>query len=359
MHFIDGPISDGKGGIRTHSPGSGVYTNCYMDVTPCAIKVDSVMANAGVSFVNGMFMSGVEVGPKNRGQVKFTGCGFWAVNGLKNHARLEGSGTVFFESCHFSNWDQGREGAPCLDINAKQAIVTGCEFSASREKMKQIRLGANVQAAVISSNLMPGGVGIENNAPARADVQTGLNAAGRNAGFLRKWLLLGMFPNPEAPAGATGPSRLGLDTDYLALLGGEANATVTPATEIAPGGVAESSPMIRAREIEAEADGSVQLKTAYPSGEGVVYAYRALDSPVDQTARFELGANDCSKVWVNGALVHHFWSEEGGEAKPGSYTFAAPLKKGLNRILVKVEDAGGRRWEFTLQGFDEKGNELE
>lgn len=354
MHFIAGPIADGKGGTRNYSPGSGVYTNCYMDVTPCAIKVDSVMANAGVSFVNGMFMSGIEVGPENRGQVKFTGCGFWAVSGLKSHAKIEGSGTVFFESCHFSNWDQASSGEPCLDINSKQAIVTGCEFSASREKMKQIRLGTSVQAAVISSNLMPGGVGMENNAPGRADVQIGLNAAGHDAGFLRKWLLLGMFPNPEASAGAAGPSRLGLDTDHLTTLGGEVEAVVTPETVVAVDGAS-----VRARELEADSRGAIQLKEAYPEGKGVAYAFHHIDSPTDQTARFELGANDCSKIWVNGELVHRFWSEEGGDAKPGTYSFTAPLKKGLNRVLVKVEDAGGRRWEFTLQAFDEKGDELE
>ncbi|MCP4645205.1 MAG: hypothetical protein GY851_32485 [bacterium] len=177
MHFIRGPIRGDKGATDRTAPGSGAYTNCYMDITPCAVKVDDVAAHAGVSFVNGMFMSGIEVGPMNKGPVKFTGCGFWAVKGLESYARVEGRGSVFFESCHFSNWDQAETGAPCLDLNSRRAIVTGCDFESVRANHVQVRLGPNVQAAVITSNLMGREVLIENNAPESAGVQIGLNAA--------------------------------------------------------------------------------------------------------------------------------------------------------------------------------------
>ena len=32
-----------------------------------------------------------------------------------------------------------------------------------------------------------------------------------------------------------------------------------------------------------------------------------------------------------------------------------PLKKGLNPVLIKVEDAGGSRWGVMLEVYDEKG----
>lgn len=178
MHFIRGNIRNAAGDIERTSPGSGVYTNCYMDITPRAVRVDDVMAGSGISFVNGMFMSTIEVGPRNRGQVKFTGCGFWAVRGLDSHAKLEGDGTVFFESCHFSNWDQAGEGLPCIDANSRNVIVTGCEFSTNSEDHVKVRLGPHVQSAVITSNIMEGGVLIENQAPESADVQIGFNAGG-------------------------------------------------------------------------------------------------------------------------------------------------------------------------------------
>lgn len=173
MHFIRGPI-EGKPGHT--SPGSGVYTNCYMDVTPCAIRVDDVGAHSGVSFVNGMFMSRVEIGPANKGPVKFTACGFWDVKGLDCHANVQGRGAVFFESCHFSGWDQEIKGAPCIDADCRRLVVTGCDFETERTDHVKVRLGSEVQAAVITSNLMPGGVLIENNAPPSASIQIGLNA---------------------------------------------------------------------------------------------------------------------------------------------------------------------------------------
>jgi len=176
MQFIRGPIYDDNRRETKGAPGSGVYTNCYMDVSPCAIKVDEVAADSGVSFVNGMFMSTVEVGPNNKGQVKFTACGFWANRGLDSHAKLEGRGSVLFESCHFSNWDQAGAGAPCIDANARQVIVNGCEFSSDRKNHLKVRLGPLVQAGIVTSNVMGGGVAVDNQAPPEAAIEIAHNA---------------------------------------------------------------------------------------------------------------------------------------------------------------------------------------
>jgi hypothetical protein len=35
-----------------------------------------------------------------------------------------------------------------------------------------------------------------------------------------------------------------------------------------------------------------------------------------------------------------------------------PLRQGQNPVLLKVEDAGGRLWEFVFEAFDEKGNPM-
>lgn len=177
MHFVAGEIRAEDGSVEKRIPGSGAYTNCYMDITPCSIKVDEVAGHAGVSFVNGMFMTGVEVSEANRGPVKFTGCGFWPNRGQTYHAKLAGRGTVFFNSCHFSGWDQGREGLPCIDANSRRVIVSGCDFSSDRDDHVKVRLGPSVNAAVVTSNLMGTKVLIENEAPEDADIQIGFNAA--------------------------------------------------------------------------------------------------------------------------------------------------------------------------------------
>ncbi len=356
MHFVAGPISGQKGRAI---PGSGVYTNCYMDITPCAIKVDETAATAGVSFVNGMFMSGVEVAPSNKGEVKFTACGFWANRGQSYHAKLEGRGAVFFEGCHFSNWDQAMDGTPCIDADCARLIVTGSEFNTDRTNHWKVRLGPNVRTGVITSNLMPGGVLIKNEAADSADVQIGLNAGAAVTGRVREWLILGPFPNPGIKhAGEGQPSRAGFDTDYLASIGGEAKATLRPNLTVpfASDGGKERSASVQS--FKAEGDGPIDLKRLFPDGHGVAYAFCYLQSDRDQTARIELGANDCSKVWVNGALVHRLWDAQGGDSTPGAYTFDAPLKKGMNSVLVKVEDAGGRRWEFVFEAYGKNGNPL-
>ena len=355
IHFIAGPIAGGG----KAEPGSGVYTNCYMDVTPCAVKVDQVAPDSGVSFLNGMLMSGVEVGPDNRGPVKFTGCGFWAVRGLERHARLQGKGTVIFNSCHFSNWDQRHEGTPCIDADNAQLIVTSCDFNTEREGLYKVGLGPRVQAAVISSNLMGYGVLIDNKPPQSADIQIGLNASVEPCGVIPECLILGPFPNPKIDDPAEDPvSRQGYNIDYLAAIGGEAAAVLTPKTAVTYDDGQGHTGQAQTQTLGLTRDRRVDLKKAFPQGKGVAYAFCYLVSERDQTARLELGTNDCSKVWVNGALVHAHWNETGDSSRPGTHFFEAPIHKGLNAVLVKVEDAGGRLWEFVLEAYDADGSAL-
>jgi hypothetical protein len=121
-------------------------------------------------------MSGVEVQPANKGQVKFTACGFWSNRDQGRHAEILGKGTVFFESCHFSNWDRVEKGLPCIEADGESVIITGCEFETERENHLKVKLGSHVQSAIITSNRMQGGVLIDNQAPKSADVQIGLNS---------------------------------------------------------------------------------------------------------------------------------------------------------------------------------------
>jgi len=184
MHFFRGEVGvRDDGSIRT-SPGSGVYTNCYMDETPCAVKIDDVGDDSGVSFVNCMFMSSVEVGPASKGEVKFTACGFWSNPDVTYHANLQGRSTVIFNSCHFSKWDRAKKGIACIIANNERLIVNSCQLKADlqndgtrREDQVKVRLGENIKSAIITSNLMVGGALIENNAPKSADIQIANNAA--------------------------------------------------------------------------------------------------------------------------------------------------------------------------------------
>ncbi len=349
MHFID----------SGHLPGSGVYTNCYMDVSPCALKVDAVMANAGISFVNGMFMSTVEVGSGNPGTVKFTGCGFWATPECESHARLEGLGAVLFESCHFSNWDRPGQGAACIDANNRSLIVTGCEFITGREGDHKVRLGKGVRSAVITSNLMPGGEGIANQSLPGSSVQIEANSVGQPPAFLRDWLLLGGFPNPKVEKPDQGKhSRIGFDVDYLSEIGGEAKASFTKDTQVRYTDPDGNEQVLTPRLVSINQENKVNLRNRRQSRQRVSYAFTQIESGSDQEATFFFGSNDSAKVWVNGDLVHSLWAENGRPCLAGNDVFQARLKQGTNMILVKVEDGGGHAWEFTLEGYGEKGDTL-
>jgi len=155
-----------------NGPGNVLITQSGSDVGPVAVRVEHVQTHSGITFSNCQMMAGIEVEPTNTGPVKFTATGFWPIGTTSYHARLEGSGHTFFEGCHFSGWDNANEGVPCIQANCNGLTVTGCDFMAPGKK--QISLGDQVRAAIITSNRLRGGASIENNAS--GDVQIGLNA---------------------------------------------------------------------------------------------------------------------------------------------------------------------------------------
>lgn len=150
-----------------------LLTQCGSDIGPLAVRVDRCMKHAGLSFLNGQFMSTVETGPDNEGPVKFTACGFWPVERTGSLAVLRGRGHVTFLGCHFSAWATGEAEAPAIDAVGGGITVSGCEFL--QGSGTQLRIGAAVDAALIYGNRLRGGQRIENHAGDR--LQTGLNSA--------------------------------------------------------------------------------------------------------------------------------------------------------------------------------------
>ncbi|HOJ33107.1 MAG TPA: glycosyl hydrolase family 28-related protein [Candidatus Hydrogenedentes bacterium] len=161
--FVFQAFRDGPGNVLISQSGS--------DIGPCAVRVEQVQEHAGVSFVNCQMMAGVDILESNSGPVKFTATGFWPIPDTESQAKLKGKGHVFFEGCHFSDWDVPGKGAPCIEANSQGLTITGCDFMASGKK--QIVLGENVKSAVITANRFRGGILIENKTS--GDVQIGLN----------------------------------------------------------------------------------------------------------------------------------------------------------------------------------------
>jgi putative heme-binding domain-containing protein len=107
--------------------------------------------------------------------------------------------------------------------------------------------------------------------------------------------------------------------------------------------------MVGWRTVRTDAQGYVDL-AAYFAGasENIVsYLYQEIESPQDQEATLLIGTDDGCKLWVNDRLVHT--SREHRAAVPGQDTVKLSLRKGANRILLKINNGGGPHgFYFTL-----------
>jgi len=155
-----------------HGSPNALLTQCGSDLGPTAVRVESCQTHAGVSFVNGQFMAGVEVAASNAGPLKFTACGFWGVETTDTHVILEGRGHTTLLGCHFTDWGRRDAAAPAIDHRSGGLSVNACDFAA--EERAQIRVARDVDAAVIVGNRFRGQERVLNEARERA--QIGLNA---------------------------------------------------------------------------------------------------------------------------------------------------------------------------------------
>ncbi len=76
------------------------------------------------------------------------------------------------------------------------------------------------------------------------------------------------------------------------------------------------------------------------------YAYASADihAPKAKQVLFSMGSDDGVKVWLNGKLIHENWVARG--VNHDDDIFAATLKKGKNRLLIKVQNMQGG-WGFS------------
>ncbi len=363
MHFINGPIYDERGKIIKYLPGSGTYTNCYMDITPCAVKIESAMEHAGITFVNSSFMSKVIVSPENYGPVKFVGCGFWGIQGLDYHGYLEGKGSVLFNACHFSGWDKNLKGYPCIYANNRDIFVNSCEFLNSEVNYPLIYLGPYVRNAIITFNISQSKFEVKNESFSGAEVIIKNNVGKDNKFCITEWVVIGPFPNPDKNLESSKDSleeitRIGFDIDYLQKIGGE---NIVGITKDKLNNFFED--MIRKGDLKlytlktSQDSPTIKLHKFLGSEPGVAYAYTYLKSNANQKILFELGMNEGGKVYINGKKVYERFSKDGMALKRGFDSFIVKVNKGLNFILLKIENKGGN-WEFLFEAIPEKTKPL-
>lgn len=156
-----------KVGYKFIRTGTGVCNGNFLGIgaDDCytSVLVEN-SANFGLLIANGEFTAFhgpdptmVEVGPANRGSVRFSNCAFWGP--CNQIAKVGGQGTVGFSDCTFCAWDSHHEGRSALQFEGGSVLVRGCEFQVDKP---QIELGAKVRKAVIADNLIKGKLRVNN-----------------------------------------------------------------------------------------------------------------------------------------------------------------------------------------------------
>jgi CubicO group peptidase (beta-lactamase class C family) len=166
-------------------------------------------------------------------------------------------------------------------------------------------------------------------------------------GVLRDWVVIGPFPNPREQGT---PDRKSFDTDYLAGIGGEARARLTPTTEVAIAGPAGESVRLAAKSVKLAGPVLDFVEHYKDSDHKLAYAYTEVAASRDGEVLFLVGSDDGAKVWVNGKKVFEVLPPTGRPLTPKQDRLKVKLRKGANGILVKVENGLGQ-WSLSLEAY--------
>ncbi|MGQ9563730.1 MAG: hypothetical protein ACUVQH_08905 [Thermogutta sp.] len=113
----------------------------------------------------------LEISPEASGRVSLTNCSFWGPIDRCVWLR-SGDVQLTLTACHFCRWDLAQRGSPAIQLDAGRATIQGCSFD--QDASFHITLARDVRSAVIVGNEAKGGLRVDNQAGARA--QIGLNA---------------------------------------------------------------------------------------------------------------------------------------------------------------------------------------
>ncbi len=84
----------------------------------------------------------------------------------------------------------------------------------------------------------------------------------------------------------------------------------------------------------------------------MAYAYAEIISPDERDITLTLGSNDGAKVWLNGKVIYNLHTGRG--AISDQEILSAHLKKGVNKVLTKVENLGAN-WGLYMRVVDPDG----
>jgi len=146
---------------------AGIGADCCSNAS---IKVDAADPY-GILVTNGEFTSfsfgaddgadhaEVVVTATNAGAVRFSNSAFWGP--AHEVARIDGGGSVGFESCVFSSWDARKAGRPAIALGAGGAalLVRGCDFQTAHAG-GQLVAAPGAGKVIFTNNLITGALNV-------------------------------------------------------------------------------------------------------------------------------------------------------------------------------------------------------
>lgn len=164
-------IRSEKGVCNGNFLGIGADSCCTaVEVEQCA-PYGLLVTNGEFVAMKGSDPTMIDVTSANRGSIRFVNCSFWGP--CHQIARISGRGTVGFGDCTLCQWDAKHEGRAAIQASGGTVLIRGCEFQ--RDK-PHIGLGPAVRRGVITGNVFPGPMRIQNDS--EGIVQIVANAAG-------------------------------------------------------------------------------------------------------------------------------------------------------------------------------------
>jgi len=171
----------------------------------------------------------------------------------------------------------------------------------------------------------------------------------RANGTIPVWIVAGPLPN-EGSGGAHHSCK-GYFRDYLTAAGGERNVTA------AEGDIIQyDNEKITWKYAISDTSGLLDYIDIFNIDEqtpAVAYAFCQLFSDKSQKVKFGIRSDDGVRVWLNTDMIHDHHIGRGVDE--GEDVVTIKLKKGSNRLMVKV-DQGSGGWGLLLRlvGLDEK-----
>jgi hypothetical protein len=159
----------------------------------------------------------------------------------------------------------------------------------------------------------------------------------RRAGFINQWRIAGPFPNEADKAESTSffPEKR-IDFNQSARY----DTLLAHWQKINLEGIYAIIPL-------ADIFGKKQL---------AAYAFTEVNIPIDKSVQFKIGSNDGVVCWLNGMKIHENIIARGLTVDED--VVQTTLKKGINRILLKVPNRGAN-WEVCLRICNANGVPLD